>query len=256
MGLGRVLAPRFQPCTLSVGWAAPSAAPDFFLHNSPAALAELRGDRHQLAAAAASQWVSDVCSLWIPSRHIGALSVGACGAWAPRAALDLLFARCTGGAGRWRGQGLVADQWPQPRHGDGRACIESASERFGRPWRSENRECIESTSESAPRCADLLVSRAREAIRKIASALNLHLKGRRLAQAYASYARARRRRRCSFWRIRLAARRGSGEELRGRADCWPPPRQANGAARPSLAVLCNNRKICLAHRKGRKSSPR
>src|SRR5487761_293379 len=25
MGLGRVLAPRFQPCTLSVGWAAPSA---------------------------------------------------------------------------------------------------------------------------------------------------------------------------------------------------------------------------------------
>ena len=29
----------FEPCTLSVGWAAPSAAPDFFLHNSPAALA-------------------------------------------------------------------------------------------------------------------------------------------------------------------------------------------------------------------------
>ena len=103
--------------------------------------------------------------------------------------------------------------------------LNSASERFGRPWRSENRECIESTSESAPRCADLLVSRAREAIRKIASALNLHLKGRRLAQVYASYARARRRRRCSFWRIR----RGSGEELRGRADCWPPPRQANGS---------------------------
>ena len=39
MGLGRVLAPRFQPCTLSVGGAAPSAARDFFLHNSPAALA-------------------------------------------------------------------------------------------------------------------------------------------------------------------------------------------------------------------------
>src|SRR6185437_5630962 len=39
MALGRVLAPRFQPCTLSVGWAAPSAARDFFLHNSPAALA-------------------------------------------------------------------------------------------------------------------------------------------------------------------------------------------------------------------------
>ena len=54
MGIGRVLAPRFQPCTLSVGWAAPSAAPDFFLHNSPAAPAELRGDTHQLAAAAAS----------------------------------------------------------------------------------------------------------------------------------------------------------------------------------------------------------
>ena len=29
MGLGRVLAPRFQPCTLSVGGAAPSAAPEF-----------------------------------------------------------------------------------------------------------------------------------------------------------------------------------------------------------------------------------
>ena len=154
------------------------------------------------------------------------------------------YARCTGGAGRWRGQGLVADQWPQPRHGDGRACIESASERFGRPWRSENRECIECTSESAPRCADLFVSRAREAIRKIASALNLHLKGRRLAQVYASYARARRRRRCSFWRIRLAARCGSGEELRGRADCWPAPRQANGSrtsarSRFRAAALCS-----------------
>ena len=29
LGLGRVLAPRFQPCTLSVGGAAPSAARDF-----------------------------------------------------------------------------------------------------------------------------------------------------------------------------------------------------------------------------------
>ena len=109
--------------------------------------------------------------------------------------------------------------------GDGRACIKFASERFGRPWRSENRECIKSTSESAPRCADLLVSRAREAIRKIASALNLHLKRRRLAQVYASYARARRRRRCSFLPIRLAALRWSSEELRGR---WPTAGRRRG----------------------------
>jgi hypothetical protein len=38
-----------------------------------------------------------------------ALSVGACGAWAPRAALDF-FAECTGGAGRLPGQGAVADR--------------------------------------------------------------------------------------------------------------------------------------------------
>jgi hypothetical protein len=35
MGLGRVLAPRFQPCTLSVGGTAPRAALAFFLGNRP-----------------------------------------------------------------------------------------------------------------------------------------------------------------------------------------------------------------------------
>ena len=59
-----------------------------------------------------------------------------------------------------RAKGAVADRWPQPRHGNGRKCIEFASERApalrGRPS-------------------------AALAIRKIARALSLHLKGRRLA---------------------------------------------------------------------------
>src|SRR5579872_4446698 len=67
------------------------------------------------------------------------------------------------------------------------------------------------------------------AIRKIASALNLHLKGRRLAQVFTSYTRARRRRRCSFLPIRLAALRWSSYGVD--ADCWPPPRRADGSRR-------------------------
>ena len=93
--------------------------------------------------------------------------------------------------------------WPQPRRGDGRECIKSASETApalrGRPS-------------------------AALAIRKIASELNLHLKRRRLTWVCASHTRARRRRRCSFLRIRLAALRWSSEQLRGHR------RQLAGAA--------------------------
>ena len=77
--------------------------------------------------AAASWWVSDVCSLWIPGRHSDGFirwrpwRVGAEG----RAGF---FTQCRGGAGRWPGQGAVAECWPQPRRGDGRAGIEFASE--------------------------------------------------------------------------------------------------------------------------------
>ena len=114
--------------------------------------------------------VSDVCSLSIPSRHIGVFirwrmrHVGTDG----RAGL---FCVCTGGAGRLPGQEAVADRWPQPRRGDGRECIEPASERapalrratFGRPRDPKNRQYIESASERASACAGLYFLRAREA---------------------------------------------------------------------------------------------
>ena len=63
--------------------------------------------------------VSEVCSLWIPSRHIGVFirwrvwRVGAEG----RA--GFLFAQFTGGAGRRPSYGVIADRWPQPRQADG-----------------------------------------------------------------------------------------------------------------------------------------
>ena len=104
--------------------------------------------------------VSDVCSLWIPSRHIGVFirwrvwCVGAEG----RAGFFLRDAPAALAA--CRAQGAVADRWPQPLRGDGR-------------------ECIESASETAP--ALRRATSAALAIRKIASALSLHLKRRQLA---------------------------------------------------------------------------
>ena len=90
--------------------------------------------------------------------------------WAPRAALDF-FCVMHGGAGRLPGQGAVADRWPQPRRGDGRECIEFASETapalrratFGRPRDPKIRQCIESASETASACIGLRFPHAREA---------------------------------------------------------------------------------------------
>ena len=65
----------------------------------------------------------------------------------------------------------------------------------------------------------------------VASALNLHLKGRRLTWVFASYTRARRRRRCSFLRIRLAANAAAARNYGVIADRWPAPRQADGYRR-------------------------
>ncbi len=87
-----------------------------------------------------------------------ALSVGACGAWAPRAALDVF---CV----------MHRRRWPQSRRGDGRERIESASETapglrgatFGRPRDPKNRQCIESASETASGYTGLRFTHAREA---------------------------------------------------------------------------------------------
>jgi hypothetical protein len=123
---------------------------------------------------AAAGVVSDVCSLSIPSRHIGVFirwrvrRVGTDG----RAGF---FCVCTGGAGRLPGQGAVA--------GRSRGVVMVAS---ALNLHLKGRRLYAGRPSAAL------------AIRKIAGALNLHLKGRRLAQVYASYARARRRRRCSF----------------------------------------------------------
>ena len=56
MGLGRVLAPRFQPCPLSVGGTAPRAALAFFLALALAVAVELRGqDRRRPLAPGGSR---------------------------------------------------------------------------------------------------------------------------------------------------------------------------------------------------------
>ena len=112
MGLGRVLARDSGPAhwwSLSVGaLAAPSAAPDFFLLNSPAALAAGRATG-SMATAGRSRgklMVSRTCARSrIPGRHIGGLyPLAACGGAERRA--GFLFAQFTGGAGRWPSYGV------------------------------------------------------------------------------------------------------------------------------------------------------
>ena len=86
---------------------------------------QLRGRCAIAPCCAQPPWESDVCSLSIPSRHIGVFirwrvwRVGAEG----RAGF---FCVCTGGPGRLPGQGAVAERWSQPRRGDGsRTCARS-----------------------------------------------------------------------------------------------------------------------------------
>ena len=126
-----------------------------------------------------------------------ALSVGACDAWAPRAALDFF---CVMHRRRWPLAGPRGGRRP-PTAGRSRGAVMVAS---ALNLHLKRRRLYAGRPSAAL------------AIRKIASALNLHLKGRRLAQVFTSYTRARRRRRCSFLRIRLAALRWSSEQLRGR----------------------------------------
>ena len=282
-----------------------AAAPLFFLANPVGSEARERrgatGSGRLLAAAAASQWVSDVCSL--------RLRVIRWQGGAERRA-GFLFAQFTGGgrwpsygvdgrsAGRSRGKlmgigrllapdsepahwclyplarvagGRRGPRWiyfcamhrrrwplagPRARRRPGRSrgtlmvarALNSASERFGRPWRSENRECIEFTSGSAPRCADLLVSRAREAIRKIAGALNSHLKRRRLAQVYA-LSRARGGGAAVLFGESGAA--SGGRQANGFSDVCSLRAALGGAERRAGFLFANSRRLALAELRGR-----
>ena len=123
-----------------------------------------------------------------------ALSVGACGAWAPRAALDFF---CVMHRRRWplAGPRAVAECWPQPRRGDGRECIESAPERapalrrasFGRPRDPKKRAGIEFASETVSAYLGLCFLRAREAFAASACRVLFSIRLAALAGAASSY---------------------------------------------------------------------
>src|SRR5487761_1024397 len=123
MGLGRVLAPRFQPCTLSVGGAAPSAARVFLF-------AQFTGGavRRPSYGGIADRWPqprradgSRTCA----RSEISAVHFIRWRGGAERRA-GFLFAQFTGGAGRRPSYGVIGDSWPQRRQADGsRTCARS-----------------------------------------------------------------------------------------------------------------------------------
>ncbi len=121
MGLGRVLAPRFQPCTLSVGGAAPSAAPVFLF-------AQFTGG--------AGRWPSYgvIADSWPQPRQADGSRTCARSEisavhfirWRGGAERRAGFSFCTIHRRRWPSYGVIADRWPQPRQADGsRTCARS-----------------------------------------------------------------------------------------------------------------------------------
>ena len=125
MGLGRVLAPRFQPCTLSVGGAAPSAA-----RRAGFLFAQFTGG--------AGRWPSYgvIADRWPQPRQADGSRTCARSEisavhfirWRGERRAPRRFSFCTipGGAGRWPSYGVIADRWPQPRQADGsRTCARS-----------------------------------------------------------------------------------------------------------------------------------
>ena len=138
-----------------------------------------------------------------------ALSVGAPGAWAPRAALDFLRnAGAALAAGRAKGR--------SPSAGRSRGVVMVA--------RALNLHL------KRRRLCDGEFGRPRDP--KIVSALNLHLKRRRVAQVCASYTRARRSRpqlAAFFFANPVGGAGWSSEQLRGRCRQLAAPRQAGGS---------------------------
>ena len=117
MGLGRVLAPRFQPCTCLyplARWAAPSAARDFLFAQFAGGAGRwpsygVIADRWPQPRQADGSRTCARCRDFRPA--LASLSVGGA---APSAARDFLFAQFAGGAGRWPSYGVIGDRWPQP----------------------------------------------------------------------------------------------------------------------------------------------
>ena len=125
MGLGRVLAPRFRAVHFyPLAWAAPSAAPDFFLHNSPAALAAGRAKgRSPTAGRSRGKLMGRDVLLALELRALG--TDGKCvfdplAALAAPSAAPVFFLQISPAALAARpSYGVIADRWPQPRQADG-----------------------------------------------------------------------------------------------------------------------------------------